>query len=133
MNRGTDVKYFYKDYYTITLPMPLGGTSTKDLNIPPALVTPRLSVPQFGLDLPSVRVPLPELAVPKTLIVSVPIPWKTEVAGKISSNLYDLDATASAGKEADKHRSYSASVKVIGTSPVELLSVKVEGKYCIHL
>ncbi|XP_062858358.1 apolipoprotein Bb, tandem duplicate 1 [Trichomycterus rosablanca] len=127
LNIEADAKYFYNDYYTITLPMPLGGKSTKDLNIPPALATPSLAVPQLGLDLASIRIPLPEVCVPKTLTVSLPIAWRTEAAGKLSSNLYDLDATVSAGRESTDHQSYSARVKVTGTSPVDVLSIKVEG------
>uniref|UniRef100_A0AAR2JKF9 Vitellogenin domain-containing protein n=1 Tax=Pygocentrus nattereri TaxID=42514 RepID=A0AAR2JKF9_PYGNA len=119
--------HFGKDYYTITFPMPLGGKSSKDLNFPPALTTPNLAVPQLGLQISSIEVPLPEILVPETFTVSLPSLGMAEVSGKLSSNLYDLEATASAGRQSSEQRSYSASVEVIGTCPVDILSLRVQG------
>lgn len=129
MNREAGARYhFGKQYYTITIPMLLGGKSSKDLNFPSALTTPNLAVPQLGLDVASISVPLPEILIPKTLTVSLPILGMAEVSGKLSSNLYNLDASASAGREPAEPQSYSAKVEVIGTSPVDILSLRVEGK-----
>lgn len=112
--------------------MPLGGKSSKDLNVPPALTTPNLAVPQLGLKIASVEVPLPEIFVPQELTLSLPTLGKAEVSGKLSSNLYDLEATMSAGRDSDEHQSYSARVVVTGSGPVDLLSLRLEGKYdCI--
>uniref|UniRef100_A0A3B4E7Y6 Vitellogenin domain-containing protein n=1 Tax=Pygocentrus nattereri TaxID=42514 RepID=A0A3B4E7Y6_PYGNA len=128
LNRETGANYhFGKDYYTITFPMPLGGKSSKDLNFPPALTTPNLAVPQLGLQISSIEVPLPEILVPETFTVSLPSLGMAEVSGKLSSNLYDLEATASAGRQSSEQRSYSASVEVIGTCPVDILSLRVQG------
>uniref|UniRef100_A0AAR2JHL4 Vitellogenin domain-containing protein n=1 Tax=Pygocentrus nattereri TaxID=42514 RepID=A0AAR2JHL4_PYGNA len=129
LNRETGANYhFGKDYYTITFPMPLGGKSSKDLNFPPALTTPNLAVPQLGLQISSIEVPLPEILVPETFTVSLPSLGMAEVSGKLSSNLYDLEATASAGRQSSEQRSYSASVEVIGTCPVDILSLRVQGE-----
>ncbi|KAL7888295.1 hypothetical protein AOLI_G00032690 [Acnodon oligacanthus] len=124
----TGAKYqFGKDYYTITFPVPLGGKSSKDLNFPPALTTPNLAVPQLGLQIASTEVPLPEILVPETFTVSLPILGMAEFSGKLRSNLYDLEATASAGRQSYEQRSYSASVEVTGTGPVDILSLRVQG------
>lgn len=109
--------------------MPLGGKSSKDLNFPPALTTPNLDVPQLGLNIASVKVPLPEVFVPKTITLSLPTLGKAELAGKLHSNLYDLEATLSAGRDSDENQSYSAKVGVTGSGPVDLLSVRIEGRY----
>ncbi|KAI4895608.1 hypothetical protein NFI96_017030, partial [Prochilodus magdalenae] len=122
-----DAKYhFGQDYYTITFPIPHGGKSSKDLNFPPALTTPSLTVPQFGLEIASIEVPLPEILVPESLTLSLPIGGLAEVSGKLSSSLYDLEATASAGKELSEQR-YSAKVELTGTGPVDILSLRVQG------
>ncbi|XP_034169697.2 apolipoprotein Bb, tandem duplicate 1 isoform X1 [Pangasianodon hypophthalmus] len=128
LNIEADVKYnFGKDYYTITLPVPLGGKSSKDLNFPPALTTPNLAVPQLGLKIASIKVPLPEVFVPKTLTFYLPTLGKAEVASKLRSNLYNLEANVSAGRDSDEHQSYSARVGVTGSGPVDLLSLGIEG------
>ncbi|MCJ8743825.1 hypothetical protein PDJAM_G00098620, partial [Pangasius djambal] len=128
LNIEAGAKYhFGKHYYTITLPVPLGGKSSKDLNFPPALTTPNLDVPQLGLKIASVKVPLPEVFVPKTLTLYLPTLGKAEVVGKLSSNLYNLEANVSAGRDSDEHQSYSARAGVTGSGPVDLLSLGIEG------
>lgn len=108
--------------------MPLAGKSSKDLNFPPVLTTPNLAVPQLGLNIASIKVPLPEVFVPKTLTLSLPTLGRAEVVSRLSSNVYNLEASASAGRDSDENQSYSARFGVIGSGPVELLSFKVEGK-----
>ncbi|XP_053345355.1 apolipoprotein Bb, tandem duplicate 1 [Clarias gariepinus] len=128
LNTEADAKYhFGKHYHTISIPVPLGGKSTKDLNFPPSLTTPNLDLPQLGLNIASIKVPLPELFIPKTLTLSLPTIGKAEVAGKLSSNLYNLEANVSAGKDSDEHPKYSARVIVTGSGPVDVLSFKIEG------
>ncbi|XP_046905494.1 apolipoprotein B-100-like isoform X1 [Hypomesus transpacificus] len=119
--------HFNDDRFTLTLPMPLGGKSTEELNFPPALTTPRLSLPQFGLEVHSMQIPIPELFVPETITVFVPLFGKAEVSTKVNSNLYDLEASASAGRDAVETPSYSAKIEVAGNSPVDILSIKIEG------
>ena len=123
--------HFNDDRFTLTLPMPLGGKSTEELNFPPALTTPRLSLPQFGLEVHSMQIPIPELFVPETITVFVPLFGKAEVSTKVNSNLYDLEASASAGRDAVETPSYSAKIEVAGNSPVDILSIKIEGTISI--
>ncbi|KAK3516813.1 hypothetical protein QTP70_023691, partial [Hemibagrus guttatus] len=133
LNIEAGAKYhFGKHYYTITLPMPLGGKSSKDLNFPPALTTPNMDVPQLGLNIASIKVPLPEVFVPKTLTLSLPTLGKAELSGKLSSNLYDLEATVSAGRDSEENQGYSAKVGVTGSGPVDLLSLRIEGSALIN-
>lgn len=126
---------FGQNYYTISIPIPLGGKSPGDFNFPAVLTTPNLVVPQLGLEVASIRIPLPEIFVPERLSVSLPLMGMAEVSSKLSSNFYDMEATASAGRELDEKPSYSAKIEVTGTSPVDLLSFKVEGtcNLCLQL
>ncbi|XP_041950313.1 apolipoprotein B-100-like isoform X2 [Alosa sapidissima] len=123
-----DAKYnFGKHYYTIAIPLPLGGKSSGDLNFPAALTTPHLTVPQLGLEVASIDIPLPEVFIPEHVSVSMPVFGKAEVSAKVHSNLYNLEADVSAGRDPVDHPSYSANVEVTGTCPAEILSMKIDG------
>lgn len=121
------VYYFNNERFTITIPLPLGGKSTEELNFPPALTTPYVSLPQFGLEIMSIEIPIPELFVPESLTLSVPLFGKAEVSTLMKSNLYDMEASMAAGKDVAEIPSYSAKFNVKGTSPLDILSVKIEG------
>lgn len=62
------------------------------------------------------------------MLLSVPTLELVEMSGKLNSNFYNLEAAVSAAT--DPAASYSAMFEVTGTSPVKLLSLKVEGKSC---
>ncbi|XP_053300740.1 apolipoprotein B-100-like [Pleuronectes platessa] len=119
--------YFNNEHFTITIPLPLGGKTTEELNFPAALTTPSLSLPQFGLEIVSMEIPIPELVVPKHLALSIPLFGKAEVSSLMKSNLYDAEASFSAGKDVVETPSYSAKFDVKGTSPIDILSIKIEG------
>ncbi|CAK6961810.1 apolipoprotein Bb%2C tandem duplicate 1 [Scomber scombrus] len=121
------VYYFNNERFTITIPLPLGGKSTEELNFPPALTTPHVSLPQFGLEITSMEIPIPELFVPESLTLSVPLFGKAELSTLMKSNLYDMEASMAAGKDVVETPSYSAKFDVKGTSPVDILSIKIEG------
>ncbi|XP_069578471.1 apolipoprotein Bb, tandem duplicate 1 [Brachyistius frenatus] len=121
------VYHFNNDRFTITIPMPLGGKSTEELNFPPVLTTPSVSLPQFGLEIVSMEIHIPELVVPESLTLSIPLFGKAEVSTVLSSNLYDMEASMVAGKEVVETPSYSAKFDVKGTSPIDILSIKIEG------
>ncbi|XP_043076199.1 apolipoprotein Bb, tandem duplicate 1 [Puntigrus tetrazona] len=128
LNAEGSAKYkFGQNYYTISIPIPLGGKSSGDFNLPASLTTPKLSVPQLGLDVASSSILLPEVFVPESLSVSVPHIIKAEMSSKLSSNFYNMEATASAGRELGGKPNYSAMMEATGTSSVDLLSFKVEG------
>lgn len=121
------VYHFNDEQLTIAIPLPLGGKSTEELNFPPALTTPHMSMPQFGLEIVSVAIPIPELFVPDSLTLSIPLFGKAEVSTLMRSNLYDMEASVAVGKDVVETPSYSAKFDVKGTSPVDILSINIEG------
>ncbi len=121
------VYYFNNERFTIAIPLPLGGKSTEELNFPPALTTPGMSLPHYGLEIVSMEIPIPELVVPESLTLSIPLFGKAEVSTLMRSNLYDMEASVAAGKDVVETPSYSAKFDVKGTSPLDILSVKIEG------
>ncbi|XP_070704851.1 apolipoprotein B-100-like [Pempheris klunzingeri] len=121
------VYYFNNERFTIAIPLPLGGKSIEELNFPPALTTPHVSLPQFGLEIVSMEVPIPELVIPESLTLSVPLFGKAEVSTLMKSNLYNMEASMAAGKDVVETPSYSAKFDVKGTSPLDILSMKIEG------
>ena len=74
------VYYFNEDRLTFVIPLPLGGKSTEDLNFPPALTTPNIFLSQFGLEIKSMEIPIPELVVPESLTLSIPLFGTAEVS-----------------------------------------------------
>ncbi|XP_023270962.1 apolipoprotein B-100-like [Seriola lalandi dorsalis] len=121
------IYFFNNERFTIVIPLPLGGKSTEELNFPPALTTPSVSLPQFGLDIVSMEIPIPELVVPESFTLSIPLFGKAEVYALMRSNLYDMEASMAVGKDVVETPSYSAKFDVKGTSPLEILSIKIEG------
>lgn len=73
------------------------------------------------------KIPIPELIVPKSLTLSVPLFGKVEVSTLMKSNLYDMAASMVAGKDLVQAPSYSAMFDVKGTSPLDILSMRIEG------
>ncbi|XP_034555630.1 apolipoprotein Bb, tandem duplicate 1 [Notolabrus celidotus] len=121
------VYHFNNEHLILSIPLPLGGKSTEELNFPPALSTPSLSLPQYGVDIVSMEIPIPELVVPESLTVSIPLFGKAEISAMMKSNLYNVEATIAAGKDVVETPSYSAKFEVTGTSPLDILSVKMDG------
>uniref|UniRef100_A0AAQ4QBK0 Apolipoprotein Bb, tandem duplicate 1 n=1 Tax=Gasterosteus aculeatus aculeatus TaxID=481459 RepID=A0AAQ4QBK0_GASAC len=126
-NEAKAVYYFNNERFTIDIPLLLGGKSTKDLNFPPVFTTPTMSLHDFGLEIPSMEIPIPELVVPESFTLSIPLFGKAEVSTLMKSNLYDMEASMAAGKDVVETPSYSAKFDVTGTSPLEILSIKIEG------
>ncbi|XP_070843707.1 apolipoprotein Bb, tandem duplicate 1 [Chaetodon trifascialis] len=127
---NTKVKAVYRfndERFTIAIPLPLGGKSTEELNFPQALTTPHVFLPAFGLEIVSMEIPIPELVVPESLTLSIPLFGKAEVSTLMRSNLYDMEASMAAGKDVVETPSYSAKFDVKGTSPLDILSMKIEG------
>ncbi|KAA0708532.1 Apolipoprotein B-100 [Triplophysa tibetana] len=127
LNAEGAAKYkFSQQYYTVNIPVPFGGKSSGDFNIPAALTTPDFEVPLLGLQVASAIIPLPEVFVPEKLTVTLPVLGMAEFSSKLNSNLYNMEATVSAGKEPE-NPTYSTKFEVTGSSPVDILSLKVEG------
>lgn len=74
-------------------------------------------------------VPIPRFVVPKMVTLSIPLFGKAEVSTLLKSNLYDMEASWSAGKEVGNTPGYAAKFDVKGTSPLDILSVKLEGMW----
>ncbi|KAM3603273.1 uncharacterized protein V6R79_019676 [Siganus canaliculatus] len=121
------IYHFNNNRFTFTVPLPLGGKSTEELNFPPALTTPSVSLPHFGLEIVSMEIPIPELVVPESLSLSIPLFGKAELSTQFRSNLYDMEASMAAGKDVVETPSYSAKFDVKGTSPFDILSINFEG------
>lgn len=79
------------------------------------------------------EVPIPRFVVPTMVTLSIPLFGKAEASALLKSNLYDMEASLSAGKEAGDTPSYSAKFDVKGTSPLDILSVKFEGMWVYFL
>uniref|UniRef100_A0A8C3AL07 Apolipoprotein Bb, tandem duplicate 2 n=1 Tax=Cyclopterus lumpus TaxID=8103 RepID=A0A8C3AL07_CYCLU len=124
---ATAVYHFNNEHFTINIPLLLGGKSTQQLNFPPALTTPSVSLPHFGLEIVSMEIPIPELVVPESFTLSIPLFGKAEVSTLMKSNLYDMEASMAAGKNVMETPSYSAEFDIKGTSPIDILSIKMKG------
>lgn len=137
LNREVAAKYLFgHPYYTITLPLPLGGKSTRDLNFPTTISIPNLIIPHLDLGFEAAIINIPEVSIPVSVSLSVPTLEMAEMSGKLSSNFYNLEAAVSAARDPAADPRYSAKVEVTGTSPIDLLSLKVEGKkkmQCMYL
>lgn len=121
------VYHFNNEHFTINIPLLLGGKSTEELHFPPALSTPSVSLPQFGLEIVSMEIPIPKLVVPESFTLSIPLFGKAEVSTLMKSNLYEMEASMAAVKDVMETPSYSAEFEVKGTSPIDILSIKMKG------
>uniref|UniRef100_A0A8C8CID9 Vitellogenin domain-containing protein n=1 Tax=Oncorhynchus tshawytscha TaxID=74940 RepID=A0A8C8CID9_ONCTS len=130
-NEATAAYHFNNERIFITIPLPLGGKSSEELNFPAALTTPHLALPLLGLDIPSMEIPIPELFIPETLDVFVPLFGKAQLSTKVKSNFYNLEGSVSAGKDAAETPSYSAKFDVTGsgllaTTPADSIKAHVK-------
>ncbi|XP_053737738.1 apolipoprotein Bb, tandem duplicate 1 [Synchiropus splendidus] len=121
------VYYFNNERFNIMIPIPVGGKSTSDLNFPPVLSTPHVSVPQLGLEIVSMEIPIPQMVIPPRINLAIPLFGKAEVSTMMKSNMYDMEASLAFGKDVVETPSYSAKVEMKGTSPLEVLGFKIEG------
>uniref|UniRef100_A0A665W854 Apolipoprotein Bb, tandem duplicate 2 n=1 Tax=Echeneis naucrates TaxID=173247 RepID=A0A665W854_ECHNA len=121
------VYYFNNERFVLSIPVPLGGKSREELNIPPSFTTPTVSLPQFGLEITSMEIPIPELIVPESFTLSIPLFGKVELSTLMRSNFYNVEASMAAGKDVVEAPSYSAKFDVKGTSPLDILSMNIEG------
>lgn len=59
--------------------------------------------------------------------MTLPVLGMAEFSSELNSNLYNMEATVSAGRELDENPTYSTKFDVTGSSPVEILSLKAKG------
>ncbi|KAK2825862.1 hypothetical protein Q5P01_020076 [Channa striata] len=118
---------FNKDKLAISLPLPFGGKTSEELNIPKVLSIPLINLPHVGLLIPAKHYPLPSFALPPSVDFTVPLLGLAEASTKINSNLYTWEGSISGGNNTVDVPRYIARCKVMAQSPFNLLSYKLEG------
>uniref|UniRef100_UPI003AAA740B apolipoprotein B-100 n=1 Tax=Centroberyx gerrardi TaxID=166262 RepID=UPI003AAA740B len=118
---------FNKDKMTISLPLPLGGKTSEELNIPTTLSIPVIHLPEIGLYIPAKNYPVPSFTMPQSLEFMVPLLGLAEASTKINSNFYNWEGSISGGNNTVDVPSYIAQYKIMAQSPFNPLSYKLEG------
>ncbi|XP_062407569.1 apolipoprotein B-100-like [Sardina pilchardus] len=118
---------FNKDTITVTIPLPMGGKSSEDLSIPSVVSTPEMSVHQVGLMVPSQQFTVPAFSIPSEYDLTLPMFGMAEVSAKVNSNLYNWEATVSAGNDSVEAPAYVAKYRIAADSPIDILSYTTEG------
>ena len=112
----------------VNIPLPLGGQTSEELNIPATLSVPNVYLPKLGVHIPAKNYPVPTFTIPRSLDFTVPLLGLVEASTKINSNLYNWEGTFSGGNNTIDVPSYIAQYKVMAQSPFHPLSYKIEGK-----
>lgn len=86
-----------------------------------------MSLPQFGLEIVSMEIPVPHIVVPQRLALSIPLFGKVELSTLMKSNLYEAQASFSAEKDVPAMPGYTAKYGMKGMSSLDVLSFEVEG------
>ncbi|XP_048831185.1 apolipoprotein B-100 [Brienomyrus brachyistius] len=117
---------FNKDRVTVTVPLPLGGKSSKDLNIPPSVTIPEVKDQELEW-MPKTIIPIPFFTIPHNYELSVPLLGMAEATAKMTSNYYNWEGSISGGNDTVDTPSYIAKFKVKADSPIEIFSYDTEG------
>uniref|UniRef100_A0A672YEF9 Apolipoprotein Ba n=1 Tax=Sphaeramia orbicularis TaxID=375764 RepID=A0A672YEF9_9TELE len=118
---------FNKDKMTITIPLPLGGKTSEELDIPTTLSVPVIDLTTIGLYIPANTYRVPSFTIPPSIKFAVPLLGLAEASTKINSNFYSWEGSVSGGNNTEDVPSYVAQYKIMGQSPFSLLSYKLEG------
>ncbi|XP_032403180.1 LOW QUALITY PROTEIN: apolipoprotein B-100 [Xiphophorus hellerii] len=118
---------FNKEKAIISLPLPLGGKTSEELNLPKTLSFPVIELPLMGLHIPAKKFVLPSFSVPTSLDLPIPLLGLAEASTKIHSNLYSWEGSISGGNSTVDIPSYIAQYKAMAQSPIRLLSYELEG------
>lgn len=116
----------------VSLPLPLGGKKSEELNIPTTLSVPQIDLPELGIHIPARKYHLPSFTVPPSLDFTLPLLGLAEAFTRISSNLYSWEASIIGGNNTVDIPNYIGQLKVWGQSPISLLSYKMKGKQCFR-
>ncbi|KAM7395254.1 hypothetical protein PAMA_006830 [Pampus argenteus] len=128
MNLESTFRYqFNQDRLTISVPLPLGGKSSEELRIPPRVTSPRISMPQLGVELAPREIQIPTFTIPSEYDLTLPLMGMVEASAKVNSNYYNWETMVSAGNNTAELPSYLAKFKVMADSPIKLLSFTTEG------
>ncbi|KAK2856130.1 hypothetical protein Q5P01_004865 [Channa striata] len=118
---------FNQERWAISIPLPLGGKTSEELMIPEMVTTPRLTVPQIGMDFASQQIYISTFTIPSEYDLTLPLMGMLEVSAKVKSNYYNWEATVSGGNNTAESSSYLAEFSVMADSPITLLSFSSEG------
>ncbi|XP_045919657.1 apolipoprotein B-100 [Micropterus dolomieu] len=118
---------FNKEKMSISLPLPLGGKKSEELNIPTTLSIPLIDLPVIGLYIPAKNYRLLSFTIPPSLDFTVPLLGLAEASTKINSNFYSWEGSISGGNNTVDVPSYIVQYKAMAQSPFNLMSYKLEG------
>ncbi|KAK7904472.1 hypothetical protein WMY93_017079 [Mugilogobius chulae] len=100
---------FNKEWLPLSIPLPLGGKTSQELDFPEQITFPAIDVPKIGLHLPPLTVKLPPFTVPPSWDLSLPRLGLAEASAKINSNIYSWEGTFSV----DNNRNFMAHYKIM--------------------
>ncbi|KAJ7991201.1 hypothetical protein DPEC_G00294790 [Dallia pectoralis] len=118
---------FNLEKIAISLPVPLGGKSSEELNFPTTLTIPAIAVPKTNWMIPSIDMKIPTFTIPHSFEFMLPLVGLAEMTSKVNSNFYNWEGSISGGNNTIDVPSYIAQCKVISQSPVSPLSYRLEG------
>ncbi|KAF3844295.1 hypothetical protein F7725_007458 [Dissostichus mawsoni] len=118
---------FNKDKMAISIPLPHGGKTSEELNIPTTVSIPLIDLPKIGFNIPAKTVHLPSFTIPPFLDLTVPLLGLVEASTKINSNFYSWEGSISGGNNTVDVPNYIVQYKAMAQSPFNLLSYKLEG------
>lgn len=118
---------FNSNHLAFTIPLPLGGKSSEELRIPAMVSSPRIFVPELGLELASQDFQIPTFTIPSEYDLTLPLMGMMEVSTKVNSNYYNWEGTMSAGNNTAESPSFVAKFNILANSPIKFLSFSTEG------
>ncbi|KAM8832925.1 apolipoprotein B-100-like [Spinachia spinachia] len=134
MNLDSTFRYkFNQERFTITVPVPLGGKSSKELRIPPMIKFPVILMPELGMEFAPKEIQIPTFTIPSEYDLTLPMLGMVEGSAKVVSNYYNWEATVSAGNNTAESLSYVAKFNIVADSPIELVSFSTEGATTIKV
>ncbi|CAJ1077019.1 apolipoprotein B-100-like [Xyrichtys novacula] len=128
MNIEHTFKYeFNQEQLSITFPLPLGGKSSEELQIPAVVTSPQISLPQLGVEVASKEISIPTFTIPSEYDLTLPLMGMMEMTSKVNTNFYNWEATVSAGNNTVESPSYLAKFNLMSESPIKVLAFATEG------
>ncbi|XP_034017680.1 apolipoprotein B-100-like [Thalassophryne amazonica] len=132
MNLESTFKYQFSQHYgTISIPLPLGGTSSDELSMPLMAISSHIPIPQMDVPLHPKYTQIPSFTIPSQYDLTVPLMGMMEFSTKVNNNYYNWEGMASAGYNTVESPSFMANFKVKAESPIEVLSFTAEGATAI--
>ncbi|XP_053141166.1 apolipoprotein B-100 [Hemicordylus capensis] len=123
------IKYIWnKESTSITIPLPFGGRSSNDMQVPKTVRTPPLVMQTLGVNMPSQEYRLPPFTIPESYTLRVPLLGTLDFSSNVYSNYYNWSAAYSlANTTRDAYR-LNTNYYMRADSVVELLSYNVQGQ-----